>query len=284
MANSTLITAHARNLRIVDISRADVRSGERAFVAADSFAKKKALAPMSLLDVRLANEDEMNGEGDYDDDDDENAGAIIWEEDDVEASEGNLAQAALSALSAREVKYAERKRVSASGRVFDEFKKLFAGAELPEPEHEHSVIAVRDAGIHALQPHERESMNVDTERGKRTAQTVIAQHILMAPVSDEFLRGEMPEREATIATMDPETGGPSQTRFVQILPPRVPKHLLPAGEKLEKPIVRLITDTGALVKQTTVSSTFKLPQSLHQTFLVVGEPLAKWAKPKTATK
>lgn len=234
---------------------------------------------MSRIDFLVEEEEGVYAEGERDPSDDEDAGAFFWEDDDVEAAEGDFAQASLTALGAAET----TRRGDDVGRGFSEMKTYIARADLEEPQDPHTLIAVRDSGMKALAPHEIASMDPETARGQDMTKRVVAQHYLMAQVSEEFLRGETDDREAVIATLDPETGLASSKVMAHILPPRVPQEDLPAGALAEAPIIRLITSSGALVKQTTVRRTYQNPKDEFQKIWVVDDVLAKWAKPKKAS-
>lgn len=210
-------------------------------------------------------------EEDYDSDE----GAILWNDDETaESGQGSTAQASLTALGEIET---ARKGKASEGRRFDHMKRLFGMAELEELETPHTIVAFRDSGYDALAPNLKESLHAETERAKARTATVMASHVLDGYVSDDFLDGSTGEREAVFDTLDPEAK-------MRILPPRVPKSLLPAGARVEEPILRLETPAGKLLKQTTARRTFDRtsPNDPFQQVIVVSEPLVKWARSRKA--
>lgn len=221
---------------------------------------------MASLELLNGNTDEVE-EGE-----DPEVGGILWEDEDLQEAEGNFAHAALTSLGGL-----ENKRRGGVGRAFEHMKRLLAGSEVEAPDYPHTLIAFRDSGYEALKDHEKKSMDLDTERGKATATAVMSQHYLEEYVPTDFIDGKTDAHEMLIPTL-------ADDLFVRILPPRVPKDNLPAGARVEEPIIILETARGTIVKQTTARRTYeKNSDGNFQQIIVVPEPLAKWVAPRNAT-
>ena len=213
---------------------------------------------------------DLNGDAEEEDfayDSDE--GAINWEGSGAQGAEATHARASLTKLSSTE----KRRTDAEPGRRFDHMQRLLAGAEVTEPNYEHTLVVFRDSGFNALKQHEKNSMNFEDERGMEIAQMVMGNHYLDGYVTKEFLDGEAEEHEAVFDTL----GGGEEV--IRILAPRVPLSSLPAGARVEEPVIRLETAAGKILKHTTVRRAYeKNPDDPFQKLLVVNEPLAKWAK------
>ena len=149
------------------------------------------------------------------------------------------------------------------GRLFTRMKSMFAGSEFESPQGDHTLIAVRDSGFSSLGKDQQ--ARLDPEKHPETARAILDRHHLTGYVSESFLNGEEAS-SMTLPTLDP-------TVHAVIFAPRIPKSQLPAGARLEEPIIQMVNSrSGMPIKQLPIRASKKNQNYPGQKILVVNEP------------
>jgi len=132
----------------------------------------------------------------------------------------------------------------------------------------HTVFVPRDGAFESLTPVQRDILgNPDTDRKQAIAQAVAHQHMVSGFVTDGFMAGSTEEHVATLPTFDSDIN-------LRILAPRVAKEFLPAGAKLDVPIVQLLNKNGTVLKTVSARRVMPDPDNTDRQFIVVDGVLA----------
>ena len=145
---------------------------------------------------------------------------------------------------------------------------LFANADMRNRNGPHTVFVPRDGAFESLTPVQRDILgNPDTDRKQAIAQAVAHQHMVSGFVTDGFMAGSTEEHVATLPTFDSDIN-------LRILAPRVAKEFLPAGAKLDVPIVQLLNKNGTVLKTVSARRVMPDPDNTDRQFIVVDGVLA----------